>query len=243
MIDKITLTPKQRLVFPLDVPNWKSAEQLVLNLKGSVGCFKLGLELFLREGPQAVRSLVDLLAGEASVFLDLKLHDIPATVGAAAAAVRGLGADLLTVHAGDTGQMIRAAKEKAGDTKIMAVTVLTSINPADHKELADQYQKPGELVLYRARLSREAGCDGFICSGHEAKPLREEFGPDPLIITPGIRPEWSLVAGDDQARVVTPRKAIADGADMLVVGRPIRTASNPAEAAEKVVAEIASALV
>lgn len=242
MNEKFRQTPRQRLVFPLDVPNWASAEKLVSDLKGSVGCFKLGLELFLREGPQAVRALEKLLAGEATIFLDLKLHDIPATVGAAAAAVSGLGADLLTVHAGDTGKMIRAAKEQAGDTKIMAVTVLTSINPADYKELAENYRQPGELVLHRARLAREAGCDGFICSGQEAKLLRDEFGPEPLIITPGIRPEWSLVAGDDQARVVTPRKAIADGADMLVVGRPIRTASNPAEAAEKVVAEIASAL-
>jgi orotidine-5'-phosphate decarboxylase len=243
MIDQTKLTPRQRLVFPLDVPDWKSAEKLVSDLKGSVGCFKLGLELFLREGPQAMRSLVNLLAGEASIFLDLKLHDIPATVAAAMAAVSGLGADLLTVHASDTGQMIRAAKEQAGDTKILAVTVLTSINPADHQELAEQYRQPGELVLYRARLARKAGCDGFICSGQEAKLLRDEFGLGPLIITPGIRPEWSLVAGDDQARVVTPKKAIADGADMLVVGRPIRTAPNPAEAAQKVTSEIAAALV
>jgi orotidine-5'-phosphate decarboxylase len=243
MIDKTTLTPKQRLVFPLDVPSWESAEQLVIKLKGSVGCFKLGLELFLREGPQAVLSLKNLLAGEAAIFLDLKLHDIPATVAAATAAVSGLGADLLTVHAGDTGQMIKAAKEKAEKTKIMAVTVLTSINPADHQELTGQYRQPGQLVLHRARLARAAGCDGFICSGQEAKLLRNEFGPDPLIITPGIRPEWSLVAGDDQARVVTPKKAIADGADMLVVGRPIRTAPNPAEAAQKVIAEIAAALI
>lgn len=245
VMEKRRLTPKQRLVFPLDLPDWKSAKVYVEKLKDSVGFFKVGLELFISEGPAAVHELKSMLKpleeGGAGIFLDLKLHDIPATVGRAAASASRLGADLLTIHAAGK-EMVAAAKASAGNTKILAVTVLTSLDLSEPLGLAEKYREPLNLVLLRAEQSHQAGCDGFVCSGREAKAVRELTGDSPWIITPGIRPEWSLVSGDDQKRVVTPAKAIGDGSDLLVVGRPIRDASNPAQAADRVVAEIEAAL-
>ena len=235
-------TPRERLVFPLDVPDWPTAAVLVDRLRDQVGWFKVGLELFVSEGPSAVRELHQLTEGRTRLFLDLKLHDIPATVGRAMARASKLGADLVTVHAADGGAMIRAAKDSAGETKILAVTVLTSVDLTENLGYAVEYTRPEALVLLRAGLAREAGCDGFVCSGREVGGIRRVFGPAPLVVTPGIRPAWSLVEGDDQRRVVTPEMAIRDGADLLVVGRPIRDAADPAKAAAEVVDEIRRAL-
>ncbi len=236
-----SFTPRQRLVFPLDVPDWASARDLVGTLKEEVGYFKIGLELFISEGPSAVKELRQMTEDRTGIFLDLKLHDIPATAGRAMAAASRLGADLVTVHAGDGGALIRSAKEMAGGTKVLGVTVLTSQDLSENLGLAAEYTEPMKLVLLRARLACEAGCDGLVCSGAEAAAVREAQGPGPLIVTPGIRPAWSLVEGDDQKRVVTPDKAIKAGADLLVVGRPIRDAADPAEAAARVVEEIEAA--
>ena len=211
-------------------------------MKESVGYFKVGLELFYSSGPDCIRELRKITGDRAGVFLDLKLHDIPATVGRAMAVIDRLGADLVTVHAGDGQAIIRAAKKSAKQSKILAVTVLTSVDLKENLGLDPKYSHPLELVLLRARLAREAGCDGLVCSGVEAGPVRRELGPGPLIVTPGIRPAWSLVEGDDQKRIVTPASAIKDGSDLLVVGRPIRDAADPAEAAAKVTAEIEDAL-
>lgn len=231
--------PKDRLIFALDVPAWSAALPLVESLRTQVGCFKLGLELFISQGPSAVKELRALAGQDVALFLDLKLHDIPATVGRAAAVVASLGVDMFTVHASGGPAMIETAKKRAGAAKVLAVTVLTSIDPVQVSEIRPELREPGALVLDRAKEALEAGCDGFVCSGREAKLLRDELGPNPLIITPGIRPAWTLVEGDDQARVVTPAKAIADGADMIVVGRPIRDALDPAAAASKVAQEMA----
>ena len=236
------LTPRERLVFPLDVSTAEQAESLVEALKGQVGWFKVGLELFISQGPDIIRLIKSKTAGGCRIFLDLKLHDIPATVGRATAAAASLGVDLLTVHAEGGREMIRAAKDAAGDTLIMAVTVLTSLDLSEDMGLAPEFTRPLNLVRLRARLAREAGCDGFVCSGQEAGAIRRDLGPEPLIITPGIRPGWSLVDGDDQKRVVTPETAIKDGSDLLVVGRPIRDAADPAAAAARVVKEISAAL-
>jgi orotidine-5'-phosphate decarboxylase len=207
-----------------------------------VGWFKVGLELFVSEGPSAVRELRRLTEGRTRLFLDLKLHDIPATVGRAMAQASKLGADLVTVHAADSGAMVRAAKDAAGETKVLAVTVLTSVDLTENLGYAVEYTRPEALVLLRARLAREAGCDGFVCSGREVGGIRRVFGPAPLVVTPGIRPAWSLIEGDDQRRVVTPEMAIRDGADLLVVGRPIRDAADPAKAAAELVEEIRRAM-
>ena len=235
------MTPRERLVFPLDVSDRSRARDLAEKLKDNVGFFKIGLELFISQGPDVVREIKEVAAGRAGIFLDLKLHDIPATVGRAMAAASELGADLVTVHTGDGRAIIRAAKDNAGRTGVLGVTVLTSLDLEEELGLAPEYVKPMNLVLLRAKLACEAGCDGLVCSGWEALAVREAIGPDPLIVTPGIRPAWSLVEGDDQKRVVTPARAIEAGSDLLVVGRPIREAPDPAEAAARVVAEIAAA--
>lgn len=236
------LSPRERLVFPLDVPDWDSARPLVEALKDEVGYFKIGLELFISRGPEAVRELKQITKGRTGLFLDLKLHDIPATVGRAMAQASKHGADLVTVHAADGGDIVRAAKAAAGNAKVLAVTVLTSVDLTENLGYAVEYTRPESLVLLRARIAREAGCDGFVCSGREVAEVRSVFGPEPLVVTPGIRPAWSLIEGDDQRRVVTPELAIKAGADLLVVGRPIRNAENPARAAADVVEEIARAL-
>lgn len=235
------LTPRDRLIFPLDVPTWDEAAALVGRLMDHVGIFKIGLELFISHGPAAVREVKAMARGRVGVFLDLKLHDISATVGQAMAAASALGADMITVHACDGSGLIRAAKARAGGAKVLAVTVLTSLDLKEDLGLAKEYTDPLALVALRARSAYEAGCDGLVCSGREAEAVRRMLGPEPLIVTPGIRPAWSIVPGDDQKRVVTPAMAIEAGADYLVVGRPIREADDPARAADRVVEEIATA--
>ncbi|MBU2547379.1 MAG: orotidine-5'-phosphate decarboxylase [Proteobacteria bacterium] len=236
------LKARDRLVFPLDVPDWGEAVPLIETLRDHVGWFKVGLELFISRGPEAVRELRAMTGGRNGIFLDLKLHDIPATVGRAMAAAARLGADLVTVHAGDGRAMIEAARKEAGRTRVLAVTVLTSLDLAEELGLAPAYTEPMALVLLRARTAWEAGCHGLVCSGREVAAVRQELGPEPLIVTPGIRPMWSLVERDDQRRVVTPAQAIRAGADLIVVGRPIRDAEYPAAAAALVMEEIVSAM-
>jgi orotidine-5'-phosphate decarboxylase len=207
-----------------------------------VGVFKIGLELFVAAGPDVVRKVREAAPG-CGIFLDMKFHDIPATVKGAMASAARLGADFVTVHCDDGGPLLKAAVEAAGKTKVLGVTVLTSLSREslveagmDPKYSAD----PSELVLHRARVAKVAGCAGVVCSGHEARRVREEFGSDLLIITPGIRGREDAIG--DQKRVVTPRDAIAAGADYIVVGRPIRKAPDPAAAAEKIAAEVETAL-
>jgi orotidine-5'-phosphate decarboxylase len=237
MTDSQSLSP---LVFPLDVPNLDQALGLIQKIGPFVGYFKIGLELFIRQGP-AVVDQVRSAAGGAGIFLDLKLSDIPATVGRAMRGVAALGVDLITVHADGGRAMMAAAKAEAGSARVLAVTVLTSIDVATRDEYRDEYRQPGQLVRFRAREAMLAGCDGLVCSGREAELLRTTLGPDPLLVTPGIRPAWSVVPGDDQSRIVTPAMAVRAGADLLVVGRPIRDAADPAEAARRVVEEARAA--
>ncbi len=237
--------PADYIVFPLDVPDMARARELVSELKNDVGLFKVGLELFVAEGPAAV-AMVRESGGSAGVFLDLKFHDIPATVKGAYGSASRLGADLVTVHC-DEGRGLLEAMVKAGQgrTRVLAITVLTSLAADDLGPLGfrEEYRKDlGLLALARARLAKEAGCAGVVCSGHEAARIRAEMGPDFLIVTPGIRPAWSLVAGDDQKRVVTAADAVRAGADYLVIGRPIRDAEDRVEAARKVAKEIEEAL-
>ncbi len=232
------LTPVERLIFPLDLPNWAVAETFARRLNGHVGWFKVGLELFIAEGPPVLARLREI-APDTKIFLDLKLHDIPATVGLAMASAARLGADMITVHAQGGLAMMRAAVERAGQTRVLAVTVLTSLNPADMNELSPENRAPGGLVRILAARALEAGCHGLVASGHEVAALRQNFGPEPRLVIPGIRPAWAQVAGDDQKRTATPREAVAGGADFLVIGRPIRDAADPAEAADRVAAELA----
>jgi len=231
-------SPKDRLIFALDVPDRAAAEKYVRLLKDEVGLFKVGLELFVAEGPAILQHLADTYG--INYFLDLKFHDIPATVQRALARMLP-GAKLTTVHV-DSG---REPLHAGGSVKLLGVTLLTHLGPEDLAALglAPEYaQNPAKLVLLRARLAQAAGCDGVVCAGAEAQAVKQAFGPDFLVVCPGIRPAWAAVPGDDQLRVTTPSQAIKSGADYLVVGRPIREAADPAAAARRIVQEIAGAL-
>jgi len=230
------VSPKQRLILALDVDNAREAEALVRVLGPEVGWFKVGLELFVSEGPGIIERL--RRAGARGIMLDLKLHDIPATMRAAAKAASRLGVGMLTCHCDQPG--IFQGLE-LGETKLLGVSVLTSLDRGDlaamgyRRELTD----PPALVLHRARLAMAAGCHGVVCSGREARTVREALGPEAIIVCPGIRMPGPRPK-DDQKRVVDPATAIAAGADYIVVGRPIRLAPDPVRAAREVVGAIAS---
>jgi len=220
-----------RLIAALDTPSRADADALLAKLAGVPSWIKVGLELFCAEGP----SLVATYAREHRVMLDLKLHDIPETVARAAARVAALGAGLLTVHAGGGRAMLEAAVTSAGDTRVLAVTVLTSLDDADLVQIGAK-GPVGELVRQRAQLAIAAGCAGVVASPHEVAIVRAIAPADFLIVTPGVRPAGT--AAGDQKRVMTPRQARSAGADLVVVGRPLRDAPDPAAAARGVVAEL-----
>jgi orotidine-5'-phosphate decarboxylase len=213
------------------VPTPKEARALVEKLGDAVRFYKIGLELFTAEG---YFELLSWLTGRGhKVFADLKLYDIPETVRRAVANLRGSGATFLTVH-GHRSVMEAAAREKGG-MKILAVTVLTSFDQRDLAEMGST-RSVEELVLARARGAVETGCDGVISSGLEAKALKSAFGDRLVVVTPGIRP---VASTDDQKRTVDVAQAFANGADYIVVGRPVREAPDPRVAAEKIQATIA----
>lgn len=229
------IRPRDRLILALDVPDIESARALVGQLGDSVTHYKIGLELAM-SGDYFVL-LRWLLQQDKLVFADLKFHDIPATVAAAVRQLRDSGATLLTVH-GERA-VVEAAAANSGDSlAVLAVTVLTSMSQQD---LTDSgISTPiAELVERRAIQAIAAGADGVVASGHEAAALRATLGPAPLIVTPGIRPDFAAET-QDQARVMTPRAAFDNGASHIVVGRPIRGAADPRAAAEAIQAEIAA---
>jgi len=233
--------PGNRLIFPLDVPTRARADELVARLDGGASWLKIGLELFTACGPEVVR---DYVAGGYRVMLDLKLHDIPATVGRATARVASLGAGLLTLHTAGGRAMMRAAVDAAREastgeqrTRILGVTVLTSLDAGDLRDIGAASEDVAALVLQRARLAIESGCDGVVCSPHEAARMREIAPEGFLIVTPGVRPAGADAG--DQKRVMTPRRAREAGADLIVVGRPIRDAADPAAAARAIAADMA----
>jgi orotidine-5'-phosphate decarboxylase len=223
----------ERLIVALDVPAPQEARQMVERLGDAVRFYKIGLELFTAGG---YHELLAWLAERGNkVFADLKLYDIPETVRRAVANLRGRGVTFLTVH-GHRSVMEAAAREK-GNMKILGVTVLTSFDQRDMEEMGST-RTVEQLVLARARGAVESGCDGVIASGLEAKALKSEFNQRLLIVTPGIRP---VAASDDQKRTVNVAQAFANGADYIVVGRPIREAADPRKAAESIQATIAAA--
>jgi len=236
--------PRDRIIFPLDVASETEAKRWVEVLGDSVGMFKVGLELFVRCGPPIVNFITSQLT--AAVFLDLKLHDIPATVARAMAGIVELNVKLTTVHCGETPRMLEAAvAASAGKVGVLGITVLTSVAAAEvaasghHPDSTEDLE---QLVLKRAQLARQAGCAGVVCSGLEARAIKAKMGRDFMVVTPGIRPAWSAGARDDQRRLATPAEALAAGADYLVIGRPIRDAGDPRAAALKIAAEISEFL-
>lgn len=236
--------PEDYIVFPLDVPTPEEAMGFVNLLRDRVGLFKVGLELFISAGPAVVQQIHDTAGPK--VFLDLKLHDIPATMQRALRAAELHGPRFITVHCDQGEGMLRqTVKESPEGIRILAVSLLTSLGPRELERLGfrESYVRDTTaLVLQKARIAHEAGCHGLICSGHEVAAVKRELGTDFIVMTPGIRPEWTLVKGDDQKRIVTPRDAVAAGADYLVVGRPIRDAKEPAQAALDLAEEISQAL-
>jgi orotidine-5'-phosphate decarboxylase len=226
------VTGRERLCAALDVPDPAAARALAEKLAGHVGVLKVGLELFVAHG----RAAVDAVRGFGlPIFLDLKLHDIPQTVEAAARGAAALGASYLTVHASGGAAMIAAARRALPrETKLLAVTVLTSLGDDDLSALG----LPSDSVLRLARLALRAGADGIVCSAQEVALLRRELGPGPLLVVPGIRPAGTASA--DQRRTGTPREAAQAGASILVVGRPLRDAPDPARAADEIARELES---
>ena len=232
---------KDYIIFPLDVPTAADARRYIRLLADHVGMFKVGLELFIHAGPDIIRSIRD--SGDAGVFLDLKLHDIPATVSRAMAQVADLGVTFATVHCDGGAAMLSAAVDGSqGKVGVLGVTVLTSLASRDlsalglRPELAEDVRG---LVAQRAALAHFAGCAGVVCSGQEARIVKSRFGSRFAAVTPGIRPLDKDADGDDQQRVTTPTQAVLNGSDYLVIGRPIRDASDPAAAACRIAEEIA----
>jgi len=235
-----TARARERLIFALDLPTLEQAEEAVDALAGEVGVFKVGLELFVKAGPPAVTRAARY--GH-PVFLDLKLHDIEATVDGAVGSAATLGARYLTLHAGGGPGMIeravRRAEAESPELRILAVTVLTSLTQADLRAVGVQ-DSPADQVLRLARLAINSGAHGLVCSAEEVSTLRGALGSAPLLVTPGIRPLGS--ASQDQKRTSTPGAAIEGGASLLVVGRPIRDAKDRVQAARELVSEIEAAL-
>ena len=238
------MEPKDRLIFALDVANREEALSLVKLLHNDVKLFKVGWELFMAAGPKI---LLDLVANydHSRIFLDLKIYDILNTLkGALKNIVPGVA--LVTIHSDlPAGGLTAILGEMDAGFKVLAVTLLTSLSGKDLRGLgyaAEFADDSSRLVLLRAKAAQAAGCHGVICSGREAGKVKEACGQDFLVVCPGIRPAWSVVRGDDQQRVVTPYEAMKNGADYIVVGRPIRTAPDPVAAARQVVEEMAASL-
>lgn len=231
---------KDKLIVALDVPTLEAAGDLVRQLSGVVRWFKVGLELFVAEGPRAFDEV--FAAGARHVFFDGKLHDIPNTVAGAARAAARHGVTMFNVHALGGVEMMHAALEAAEQVrgasrpKVIGVTILTSLDqPTMNRELCISGTVETQ-VAHLARLVQQAGLDGVVCSPQEIAAVRAACGDGFLIVTPGVRPAWA--ARGDQRRVMTPAEAVAAGADYIVVGRPITHAPNPVEAAERVLSEL-----
>lgn len=228
------IPPEQRLIFAMDVPDAERARSLAIELGDSVKFYKLGLELMMAGG---YFELLDwLVARDKQVFVDLKFFDVPATVAAAVRRLNNRGITFTTVHGNQS--IMEAAAEAKGDVKILAVTVLTSLDRGDLDDLGFSCDVE-DLVLSRARRALEAGCDGVVSSGLEAPRLREFIDQRLLVVVPGIRPLDNRPV-DDQKRVVSVEQAFANGADYIVIGRPIRDADNPRAAAESIQESIAT---
>lgn len=228
---------KNKLIVALDVPSLEQAKKLVQALSPTVEYFKIGKELFTAEGPAVVQMVHDF---GGKVFLDLKFHDIPNTVAGAVRSAAKLGVWMVNVHASGGADMMRQAADAAAASPkppiVIGVTVLTSMNEEGLKEIGISGVAVGEQVVRLAKLAKSNGLGGVVASAQEAPSLRRAFGKDFLIVTPGVRPAGA--AAGDQKRVLTPKDAIAAGADCLVVGRPITESSDPKAAAEAILKEM-----
>ncbi len=226
-----------QLILALDLETRDDALAMLDQLERSLQWVKIGLQLFTAYGPDFVREVADR---GYHVFLDLKLHDIPNTVAKAVQSIAQLPVELLTLHASGGGEMLtwanKARSDYAPELNLLAVTVLTSMDEAQLRSL-NVNANPEAQVMHLAGVSLDAGIQGLVCSSLELPPLRQQYGPKPIIVTPGIRPAGS--ASDEQKRIMTPAAAAAAGSSYIVVGRPILKAPSPAEAAQAIQAELA----
>lgn len=227
----------ERIIFALDVPSHEEAMHLINTLESEIRFFKVGLQLFLSSGFQIIDEIV---RRGCKVMLDLKFFDIPETVHLAVSQLNNRGVTFATVHGNDP--ILRAAAQAKGDVKILAVTVLTSFCEDDMRAMGLS-GSIADLVLHRSRKALEIGCDGVVASALEAQPLRDALNENFLIVTPGIRPGANIDDGsDDQKRIATAKNAISNGADYVVIGRPIRNSSDPAALVRSLQQEIAQGL-
>src|SRR5438309_2641643 len=234
-VDFRNVDPRQRLIIALDVSTAAAARKIVAAVGDSALTYKVGMQLYTAEGPQVVR---DLVASGRRVFLDLKYHDIPNTVGAAVNEAAKLGVSMLTVHASGSAEMLRASVEAAkvqAELIVLAVTVLTSMDGNDLETIGMQ-GTVADSVVRLAKIALTNGCQGIVTSAREASRVRAELGNEFALVTPGVRPAGSTAG--DQKRVVTPAEAIAAGASHIVVGRPITEAADPATQARAILAQI-----
>ena len=242
---------RDRLIVALDAPTSDDARELVGALGDEINFYKIGLELLFGGGLELAQ---ELKGSGKSIFLDMKFLDIGNTVEKAVANVAGMGLDFLTIHGTDAKTMKAAVCGRgATDLKLLAVTVMTNLDESDLTQQGVTTMSPAQLVTHRAAMAQACGMNGVISSGHEAPAVRKLTGPDFLIVTPGIRlddqaassagtTDSASSAANDQARIMTPARAIAGGASHLVVGRPITKAADPKAAAKRFIAEIASAM-
>ncbi|MDX9786573.1 MAG: orotidine-5'-phosphate decarboxylase [Desulfobacterales bacterium] len=235
---------KDYIIFPLDVATVAEARHYAVALKSSVGMFKVGLELFIRSGPEIINMIRS--ESDAGIFLDLKLHDIPETVRRAMAVVADLGVTIATVHCGESPAMLEAAVAGSGGrVGVLGVTVLTSVSAANIQSAGfkEEFSRDlSRLVLKRALAAKAAGMTGIVCSGLEVKTIKAIIGREFICVTPGIRMARELSGADDQHRVATPAEAVRNGSDYLVIGRPIRDAKDPVAAADRIAEEIAGVI-
>ena len=231
---KKNIANQDRLIVALDVPTVSDAKAMVESLGDSVSFYKIGLELFM--SGEYFELLDWLKVKQKKIFVDLKFFDVPATVGRAVKQLNGKGVTFATIHGNDS--IMKAAAENKGDVQILAVTVLTSLDRGDLDDLGFDCDVE-KLVLSRAKRAISLGCDGVVASGLEAPAMRQNLGENFMIVSPGIRP---VDNDDDQKRVVTVGKAFKNGADYIVIGRPIRDDENPKAAAENIQAQIEKAL-
>lgn len=238
------LSPKDRIIFALDFQSLKEATPYVQKLKGHVGLFKVGLTLLISEGLKVIDQIQQMTGGQ-KIFLDLKFSratDIPQQMEGVSSLISGKpGIEFITVHTYEGEKVVREVVNKFKNvTKVLGITVLTSLSETESKSL---YGTPlPDRVMNLATAAKKAGCDGVVCSGHEVKAIKEEFGQNFIVVTPGIRPSWTKIKQDDQRRVMTPGEAIRKGADYIVVGRPVSWDKDPVGAADKIAQEIAQAL-
>lgn len=236
------MDPKDRILVGIDTPDLQRAEKIVRSVAGRVGGVKIGKEFFTAQGPDKVRQIV----GDQKLFLDLKFHDIPNTVAGALRSSLGMKPAIVNVHASGGRAMMKAAAQaaqeeadKLGVAKplVIGVTVLTSLDDEDLASVSQQGPAAAQVERLAA-LAQSCGLDGVVCSPHEIAALRRLCGPDFKLIVPGIRPTWAPVG--DQKRIMTPAEAVAEGADYIVIGRPINAASDPAEAADRIAEELSA---